>query len=118
MDILAWQKAQVLVVDLYKNLEDMKDSFLKEQILRAGMGVSSTIAAGFERRWLGDFKEFLYIAKGKSAEVRVLLNIARDTDQIDVKLYESLNVQLEDVSKLIYGFVKTFIDKKKKTTDQ
>lgn len=50
MDILAWQKAQVLVVDLYKNLEDMKDSFLKEQILRAGMGVSSTIAAGFERR--------------------------------------------------------------------
>ena len=67
---------------------------------------------------MGDFKEFLYIAKGKAAEVRVLLNIARDTDQIDVKLYESLNVQLEDVSKLIYGFVKTFIDKKKKPTDQ
>ena len=35
MDILAWQKAQVMVVDLYKNLEDMKDCFLKEQILRA-----------------------------------------------------------------------------------
>jgi len=117
MDILAWQKAQVLTVELYKSL-DMEDVFLKQQILRASAECTSLIAAGFERWSLGDFKEFLYLAKTKSAETRTLLSVAKDLGQIDNKMYDALNVQVEDVSKLIYGFVKTFLDKKKKPTEE
>jgi hypothetical protein len=43
--------------------------------------------------------------------------VAKDIQEIDQSTCDDLVSQVEDVSKLIYGFIKTFIDKEKKTTE-
>lgn len=119
-DILAWQKAQALAVTTITTLGNNEDITLKYEIIKSALSVPSAIAAGFERRSQGEFKEFLYLAKSKSAEVRTLLLVAKDIQEIDQSTCDDLVSQVEDVSKLIYGFIKTFIDKdpkKKKTTE-
>ncbi len=119
-DILAWQKAQALAVTTITTLGNNEDITLKYEIIKAALSVPSAIAAGFERWSQGEFKEFLYLAKSKSAEVRTLLLVAKDIQEVDQSTCDDLISQVEDVSKLIYGFIKTFIDKdpkKKKTTE-
>lgn len=116
-DILAWQKAQAMAVTMITSLGKGDDVTLRYEIIKSSLAVPSAIAAWFERWSQGDFKEFLYLAKAKASEVRTLLLIARDINEIDQSTCDDLVVQIEDVSKLIYGFIKTFIDKKKKTTE-
>ncbi len=119
-DILAWQKAQALAVSAITTLWVKEDLTLKYEIIKSALAVPSAIAAGFERWSQGDFKEFLYLAKWKAAEVRTLLLVAKDIQEIDEDTCSDLISHVEDVSKLIYGFTRTFIDKepkKKKTTE-
>lgn len=119
-DILAWQKAQALAVSTITTFGNNDDITLKYEIIKAALSVPSAIAAGFERRSQWEFKEFLYLAKSKSAEVRTLLLVAKDIQEIDQETCDEFISQVEDVSKLVYGFIKTFIDKepkKKKTTE-
>lgn len=118
-DILAWQKAQALAVSTITMLGSNDDITLKYEIIKAALSVPSAIAAGFERRSQWEFKEFLYLAKAKAAEVRTLLLVAKDIQEIDQNTCDELISQVEDVSKLVYGFIRTFIDKdkKKKTTE-
>ena len=78
------------------------------------MAIPSSIASGFERCGLGDFREFLYLAKAKASETRTLLLIAKDIQELSEDVVTTLVSQTEDVSKLIYGFIRVFIDKKPK----
>lgn len=47
-DIIAWQKADLLVIDLYKIFSSLKDFSFKDQILRAAVSIMNNIAEGFE----------------------------------------------------------------------
>lgn len=119
-DILAWQKAQSLAVNTITTLGKNDDITLKYEIIKSALSVPSAIAAWFERRSKGEFKEYLYIAKSKAAEVRTLLLVGKDIQEIDQSTCDDLISQVEDVSKLIYWFIKTFIDKdpKKKKIEE
>lgn len=80
-DILAWQKARVLVSEIYKTSNDGKfarDFGLKDQIRRAAVSIMSNIAEGFARRTNKEFTRFLYISHGSVAEVQSLLYVALD----------------------------------------
>ena len=50
-------------------------------------------------------------------ELRVLLLLMRDQNLLEVSVVDDFQSQIEDVSKLLYGFVKTFLEKTKKTTE-
>ena len=63
-DIIAWQKAKILTVCIYKLFELSKDYGFKDQIQRASVSIMNNIAEGFERKSNNEFKYFLYIAKG------------------------------------------------------
>jgi four helix bundle protein len=56
-DILAWQKAKVHTVEIYKLFEKSKDFAFRDQIQRASVSVMNNIAEGFERK---SNKEFIY----------------------------------------------------------
>ena len=77
-DIVAWQKAQDLAVEVYKLFRDSRDFGFKDQICRTAVSVSNNIAEGFERRSDADFARFLDIAKGSNGEVRSMLYLAED----------------------------------------
>jgi four helix bundle protein len=49
-----------------------KDFGLKDQVRRAGVSMMANIAEGFERDGTAEFIQFLAVAKGSAAEVRLM----------------------------------------------
>lgn len=106
-DIIAWQKAKELTVQIYRLFEESKDFGFKEQIQRASVSVMNNIAEGFERRSNKEFKQFLYIAKGSCGEVRSMLYLARELNKISEKDFNTLFALSEEISKILSGLIKT-----------
>jgi four helix bundle protein len=105
-DILAWQKAKELTVDIYRNFADCKDRGFKDQIQRAAVSISNNIAEGYARRSDKSFSHFLLISKGSIAEVQSMLIVAQQLNYINPKQKEILNSQAEETARLCSGLVK------------
>ncbi len=77
--LIVWQKA----VDLSMRIYEVTKKFPKEEIYgltsqmrRASVSIPSNIAEGSERNNKGEFKQFLGIAKGSTAELETQVFIA------------------------------------------
>ena len=106
-DILAWQKALDLSVLIYSIFENTKDYGFKDQIQRAGVSIMNNIAEGFERRSNNEFRQFLYISKGSSGEVRSMSILAKKLRKISNDEADKLYNQSEEISKMLSGLIKT-----------
>jgi len=106
-DIIAWQKAKELTVKIYTLFEDSKDFGFKDQLQRASVSIMNNIAEGFERKSNKEFKYFLYVAKGSCGEVRSMLLIAIELKKINPSDFESLLSLSTEISKMLYGLIKT-----------
>ena len=106
-DIIAWQKAKELTVQIYKFFEHSKDFGFKDQIQRASVSIMNNIAEGFERKGNKEFSHFLYIAKGSCGEVRSMLVLAMDLKKLSAEDGDSLKAMAEEISKIISGLSKT-----------
>lgn len=106
-DILAWQKAKVLTIEIYKLFEMSKDFGFRDQIQRASVSVMNNIAEGFERKSNKEFIFFLSVAKGSCGEVRSMLILAKELNKIKKEQAESLEVAAEEISRMIAGLIKT-----------
>jgi len=106
-DIIAWQKAKELTIQVYQLFENSKDFGFKDQIQRASVSVMNNIAEGFERKSNNEFKQFLFIAKGSCGEVRSMLYLAKELNKISDNDFELLFVLSGEISKIISGLIKT-----------
>ena len=106
-DILAWQKAGKLILDIYQAFHNCRDYNFINQIQRAAVSIMNNIAEGFERRTNKDFKNFLFISKGSCGEVRSMLYLAVKLNYISEKEFNDLRRTSLEVSRLISGFIKT-----------
>ena len=105
-DIIAWQKAEKLTINIYSQFKNCKDYSFRDQIQRASVSIMNNIAEGFERRTNKELVNFLYIAKGSSGEVRSMLNLALEFKYITkVEFDADYNLAVE-ISKLLSGFIK------------
>lgn len=105
-DLIAWQKARQLTVDIYRitaHGEFAKDFGLRDQIRRAAVSVMSNIAEGFDRGSRGEFHQFLVVAKASCAEVRSQLYVAQDVRYIDQEAFSNLNSSTDELSRIIGG---------------
>jgi len=117
-DIIAWQKAQDLAVEIYLTFKTLKDFGFKDQICRASVSVSNNIAEGFDRSSLIDFKRFLYISLSSCSEVKSMLYLAERLKYIDEKNRDLLLNQATEVSMIITGLIKSINpDNERLTTD-
>jgi len=66
----------------------------------------SNIAEGYSRQTDKEFAQFLYIARGSSAEVQSQLYVALDLNYIDNNKFEYLYQETLNIIKLISGFIK------------
>jgi four helix bundle protein len=80
-DLLAWQKAKLLAVDVYRATETFPKSELfglTSQMRRAAVSVASNIAEGQGRGSKPDFAKFLCMARGALLELDTQLEISRE----------------------------------------
>lgn len=106
-DIIAWKKARELTLLTYKIFKNNRDYSFRDQIQRACISIMNNIAEGFERRTNKDMKNFLFIAKGSSGEVRSMIDTAFGLEYVSKREYDQLYDLTIDVSKLLSGFIKT-----------
>lgn len=106
-DIIAWQKAKILSLDIYRELKSCKDYGFKDQIQRASISIMNNIAEGFERKGNKEFKQFLYIAKGSCGEVRSMLHLADKLGHVEPNNCKSYMSTITEISKLLSGLIKT-----------
>jgi len=105
-EIIVWQKAQELAVEMYKTFHGIRDFGFRDQILRAVVSISNNIAEGFERKGNNEFKYFLFVSKGSAAEVRSMLYIAKDLNYITNEKFESYFETSLSISKMLSGLIK------------
>lgn len=107
-DILAWQKARVLTVNIYRICrtgELSKDFDLRSQIRRSATSVMANIAEGQGRRTDKDFAHFLNISLGSAAETKSHLYLALDLEYIDQNLFDDLYFKLDEIGKMVFGLI-------------
>jgi four helix bundle protein len=109
-DLIAWQKAHVLAVAVYKLTEifPQKEVYsLTDQMRRSATSISSNIAEGFSRQSKKEKIQFYYTAKGSLTELQNQLLIARDVGYLAKELFSDIANQTVEVSKLINGLIKS-----------
>jgi four helix bundle protein len=75
-DIITWQKAQDLAVEVYAQFYASKDYGFNDQICRAVVSISNNNAEGFDRGSGADLARFLFIAIASCSEVKSMLHLA------------------------------------------
>ena len=48
-DVIAWQKAKTLVIEVHKDFASIRDLSFKDQLFRASISTMNNIAEGFDR---------------------------------------------------------------------
>ena len=116
-NIKAWQEARVLVKMVYNAVKSNKkfgsDYKFGEQIQSAAVSIMSNIAEGFSRRSTREFTQFLFIAKGSTAEVQSQLYVALDQGYITQEKFNEVYSKSDEVARLISGFIQYLLAKEK-----
>ena len=102
-DIVAWQKAQDLAVEIYKIFSPIKDYGFRDQICRAVVSVSNNIAEGFDRNSNAEFIKFLFYSLGSNSEIKSMLYLANRLNYISDEQKNDLINKTEEISKIIKG---------------
>jgi four helix bundle protein len=107
-DLHVYQRARELTNRIYELTRDAvfaRDFRLVDQIRGATVSIMSNIAEGFERGTNAEFVQFLYIAKGSSAEVRAQLTVAFDQKYIPKSDYDDLRDRCRRVSGMLSNLI-------------
>jgi|SRR5947209_19956176 len=97
-DIQAWQKAKVLVREIYKLSRAglLRNDFeLRRQMCGAAVSSMSNIAEGFGRKTSRDFAHFLDVARGRSPRSSLCFTLLSTLDIFRPSILKSCSVWLK-----------------------
>jgi four helix bundle protein len=106
-DLKTWQKAQVLVKNVYiltKKFPKEELFCLTSQIRRAVISIPSNIAEGCGRGTNRQLIAFLDIAQGSSCELETQILLSYDLEYIDKTELDMTLSNLNEIQKMIYAF--------------
>jgi four helix bundle protein len=109
-DLVAWQKAMDLVVNVYAATERFpsRERFsLTDHLCRAAVSVPSNIAEGqahFNKR---EFLHFLRHARGSLAEVETQMLIAKRLNYLCGGDEEKLSKQVDELGRIMSGLIRS-----------
>ena len=108
-DLMVYRKAYALVLQIYEATKAMpteEQYGLTSQMRRAAVGIPLTIAEGYGKS-AGDreTKRFLLMARGSTAELHVLLHLAKDVGYMEKGKSERLIEAYEEVGKMLTGLI-------------
>lgn len=105
-DLIVWQKAKELAVQIYRLTEQFPRSELyglTNQMRRAAISISSNIAESYNRFHKKEKDQFLSIAFGSGAELDSQIEVARVLFPDNV--YDEASMQLQEILKILNKFL-------------
>ncbi|HEX8692585.1 MAG TPA: four helix bundle protein [Longimicrobium sp.] len=109
-ELLAWQKAKRLCVEIYRVTGSgpfARDFGLRDQIQRAAVSVMSNIAEGFERNSRAEFARFVSIARGSAGEVRSQVHLARELGYVNERDCIALLESCTEITRMLIALRKS-----------
>jgi four helix bundle protein len=109
-DLIVWQKAMVLVSDVYcltKTFPREEIYELTAQTRRAAASVPANIAEGQGRRLGREFHQFLGNARGSLMEVDIHLELALRVGYINVEQHTAIRAKLDEVARVLNGLMRS-----------
>jgi len=107
-DLLVWQKAMRLAVDVHRATATFPRSELfglTSQLRRAAISIPSNLAEGSARRTTPDFLSFVHIARGSQAELDTQLRLARDFGYLSEANFSDLQLHTEEIGRLLTAVI-------------
>lgn len=108
-DLFAWKEGHKLVILIFNAINKFPRDvfFLKDQMGRCSVSITSNIAEGFSRKSRKEKIQFYYISLGSITELQNQLIISKDLGYITESKYDTLNKQVVLVQKLTNGLIKS-----------
>ena len=107
---VAYDKAYALairIVNAYKYLKDSKKEFvLSKQLLRSGTSIGANIAEANGSISNVEFSAKMSIAYKECLETKYWLSLLKDTDYIELKAFESIYQDADEVGKILFSILK------------
>lgn len=112
-DLIVWQKAMLLVVEIYqitRKLPDEEKFGLISQIRRSAISIPSNIAEGYGRNYTKDYIRFLQIARGSLFECQTQLEIAINLKFILTSDMEQIAFISVEIEKMLNSLINKLAD--------
>jgi four helix bundle protein len=109
-DLIAWQKAFALGVELYRltaRFPDHEKFGLTIQLRRGGVSVASNIAEGYGRGSTSDYLRFLRMARGCLYEIDTQLMLAQTFEYIAEAEYQSVKLLVDESERVLAGLIRS-----------
>lgn len=104
-----WQKAHELMLNVHKKLIPLlprEEKYgLADQLRRSSKSVPANIAEGSGRFYYMDSVRFCYNARGSLDETLSHLIASRDLGYCPLLLYEELRKEIEEIRRLLNGYI-------------
>ena len=102
----------IRIVKLNQYLTSQKKEYiLSKQILRSGTSVGALISESKFAQSAPDFINKLSISLKEANETHYWINLLKDTDYIDNKMFESLERDINELLKLLTSIINTMKNK-------
>jgi four helix bundle protein len=111
-DLLVWQKAKKLALDVYKSTESFPKSEtygMTSQVRRAAVSVVSNIAEGQGRLNKGEFRQFLGLSRGSLLELDTQLLLATELGYLEGRVSQALDGQIYQVLGLLDRLIASLV---------
>ena len=108
-DLKIWQKGIKLVKTIYQTTESFPDKEtygIVSQMRRSAVSIPSNIAEGFMRRHNKEYKQFLYIALGSSAELETQIILSEQLGFLKNEQSKNILANINELNKMIIGLIK------------
>ena len=109
-DLIAWQKALQLGLDIYQltgTLPDHERFGLISQLRRGAISVASNIAEGYGRGSKADYLRFLKIVRGALYELDTQLLYTLQLTYITQDTYKGVKEQLDEGERVLAGLIRS-----------
>jgi four helix bundle protein len=106
--LIAWQKAMELVVEIYRTTKTFpRDELygLTSQLRRAAVSVPSNIAEGQARYSRREFYRYLTVARGSLAEIETQVMLVRSLDYLTSGATSLLLTKAGELGRILNGLI-------------
>lgn len=98
----------IRIVKAYKFLSsEQKEFVLSKQLLRSGTAIGALIRDAEHAESKADFIHKMSIALKEANETEYWLMLLHDTDYVDTKSFTSINVDCQELIKILISIIKT-----------